>query len=161
LQGKPAEALEQLRQGLAFFRATGAELSLAHYCGYFAQTYWQLGQFDNALKSADEALAAAAKNHNDFYLAELHRLKGEILLAQSSENAVAAEACYQDALAVAVKQQAKSWELRTTMSLCRLWQQQGRQTEAHARLAGVFGWFTEGFTTPDLVDAKKLLDEWA
>ena len=161
LQGKPAEALEQLRQGLAFFRATGAELSLAHYCGYFAQTYWQLGQFDNALKSTDEALAAAAKNHNDFYLAELHRLKGEILLAQSSDNTVAAEACYQDSLAVAVKQQAKSWELRTTMSLCRLWQQQGRQTEAHARLAGVFGWFTEGFTTPDLVDAKKLLDEWA
>jgi serine/threonine protein kinase/predicted ATPase len=161
LQDKPAEALEQATQGLAAFRATGAALSTAHFLGYISEAHWQLGQFAEALKAIDEALAATAKNHNDFCLAELHRIKGEILLAQSSANQVEAEACFQDALAVADRQKAKSWELRATMSLCRLWQQQGRQAEARARLNTLYGWFAEGFATPDLQDAKKLLDAWA
>ncbi len=161
LQDKPAVALELLRQGLTHFHATGAALSLAHYLGHCADAERRLGNFADALKSADEAIAATAKNHNDFFLAELHRLKGEILLQQTPADPISAEACYQDSLAIAEKQKAKSWELRTTMSLCRLWQQQGRQAEARERLAGIFGWFTEGFATPDLQDAKKLLDAWA
>jgi TOMM system kinase/cyclase fusion protein len=161
LQRKPAAALEQAKQGLTVFNATGAALSLGHYLAYFAEAHRQLGQLGEAASLIDQAIAAALKNHNHFFLAELHRLKGEILLAQSGADQVAAEACFQDALAVAHKQQAKSWELRITMSLCKLWQQQGRQAEARARLASVHQWFAEGFPTPDLVDAKKLLDAWA
>jgi predicted ATPase len=161
LQSKSAEALEQAKQGLAAFRATGAALSLAHYLGNVAEAYGQLGKFDDALKGADDAIAAAAKNHNDFFLPEVYRIKGEILLALAPGDEVAAEACFQDALAVAERQKAKSWELRTTMSLGKLWRNQGRQAEARARLASVYQWFTEGFATPDLVDAKKLLDAWA
>ncbi len=159
LQKKPADALEQARQGLALFRATGAALSAGHYYGYIAEAHWQLGQFADALTAIDEAIDATAKNHNDFFQAELYRLRGEIFLSQSADNQVAAEACFQDSLAGAEKQKAKSWELRTTMSLCRLWARQGRHAEAHARLAVIFGWFTEGFATPDLIDAKKLLDD--
>jgi serine/threonine protein kinase/predicted ATPase len=161
LQNKPAEALEQANQGLAAFRATGAALSLAQYLGYFAEAHWQLGKLDDALKYVEEAFAAVAANHNDFFLSELYRLKGEIMLAQSPDNRVEAEACFQDALAVAERQRAKSWELRATMSLGRLWQQQGRQADARARLAPIYEWFTEGLTTPDLEDAKKLLEAWA
>ena len=95
--------------------------------------------------------------------AELHRLKGEILLTQSDENQHLweAEAAFQQALAVARSQQAKSWELRAAMSLARLWQQQGKRAEAHALLAPIYGWFTEGFDTADLQEAKALLDELA
>ncbi len=160
LQGKADEAMENLRQGLALYRATGAGLSLAHYHGYFAYTYLLLGQIADALQSVDDALAAAAKNHNDFFLAELHRLKGEILLAQTPDDQIGAEASFQDSLAVALKQRAKSWELRTTMSLCKLWHQQGRHAEARNRLLTALAWFTEGFGTPDLVDATNLLDQW-
>jgi predicted ATPase len=161
LQGKPAVALEQAQQGLTAFLATGAALSLCHYFSYVAEAHWKLGQFDEAVREIDAALTAAAKHHNDFFRAELHRLKGEIILAQAPANHAAAEACFQDSLAVALKQQAKSWELRTSMSLGKLMCQQGRQAQARQRLASVFGWFSEGFTTPDLVEAKRLLDAWA
>jgi TOMM system kinase/cyclase fusion protein len=160
LQNKPAEALEQATQGLAAFRATGAALSLAHYLGYIAEAHRQLRHFDEARTVVDEAIAAAGKNHNDFFLAELYGIKGNILLEQTPADPVEAEACFQDSLAVAAKQQAKSWELRTTMNLCRLWQKQCRQAEARDRLAAVYGWFTEGFETPDLRDARKLLADW-
>ena len=158
LQSKAGDALEQAQQGLAFFRATGAALSLAHYFGYLAEAYWQLGQLDEGLKTVDEAIAVAGKNHNNFFLPELHRIKGEILLAQSPANHAVAEACYLESLAVAEKQKAMSWELRATMSLCRLWQQQGRQADANARLASVFSRFTEGLETPDLQGAKNVLN---
>ncbi len=161
LQGKPAAALEQAQHGLTAFLATGAALSLAHYFSYVAEARWKLGQLGDALREIDAALAASATHHNDFFLAELHRLNGEILLAQTPDNHAAAEAGLQESLAVAVKQHAKSWELRTCMSLGKLWQQQGRQTEARELLASVLSWFSEGLATPDLVDAKKLLDAWA
>jgi predicted ATPase len=90
-------------------------------------------------------------------LAEAYRLQGELLLRQATPDAAQAEACFQQALAVARRQQAKSWELRAAMSLSRLWQQQGKQAEARALLAPVYGWFTEGFDTADLQEAKALL----
>ncbi len=96
-----------------------------------------------------------------WYEAELYRLKGELLLQQSSDNQAEAEACFQQALDVARHQQAKSFELRAATSLARLWQQQGKRQEAHDLLAPVYSWFTEGFDTADLQDAKALLDELA
>jgi len=90
-------------------------------------------------------------------LTEAYRLQGEFLLQQATPDAAQAEACFQQALAVARRQQAKSWELRAAMSLCRLWQQQGKRTEAYELLAPIYGWFTEGFDTPDLQEAKVLL----
>ncbi|MBI2807937.1 MAG: protein kinase [Planctomycetes bacterium] len=161
LQDDAASALELVDQALSAFQATGAALSLAHFLSYRAEANWKLGRHENALKTIDEAIAACAKNGNNFLLAELHRLKGEMLVSRSEQGAIDAEACYQDSLAVAQKQQAKSWELRTTLSLCRLWDRQGRRAEARARLTSVLGWFTEGFTTADLLDAKTLLESWA
>ena len=93
--------------------------------------------------------------------AEVYRIKGDLLLRQAVPDAPQAEACFQQALAVARRQQAKSWELRTALSLSRLWQQQGKRDAARQLLADVYGWFTEGFDTPDLQDAKALLDALA
>ncbi len=117
--------VEHAQHGLTAFLATGAALSLCHYFSYVAEAHWKLGQFDEAVHEIDAALAASAKHHNDFFLPELHRLKGEILLAQAPGNHAVAEACFQQSLAIASKQQAKSWELRTTMSLGKLWGEQG------------------------------------
>jgi predicted ATPase len=105
-----------------------------------------------------EALAYTHTTGERFYEAELHRLKGELLLALSSENHLAAEACFQQALEVARRQQAKSLELRVAMSLSRLWQCQGKRAEARQLLAEIYGWFTEGFDTADLLEAKALLE---
>ena len=96
-----------------------------------------------------------------WYDPELYRLKGELLLQQSSDNSTEAEVCFQYAMTIAQNQQAKSLELRAATSLARLWQQQGKRTEAHALLAPIYGWFTEGLDTADLQDAKALLDTLA
>ena len=96
-----------------------------------------------------------------YYAAELSRLKGALLLQQAVPDAAQAEACFQQALDVARQQQAKSWELRAATSLARLWRQQGKRAEAHALLAPIYGWFTEGFDTADLQEAKALLEELA
>jgi predicted ATPase len=95
------------------------------------------------------------------YEAELYRLKGELLLRQAVPDGTQAEACFQQALAIARRQQARSWELRAAMSLARLWQQQGKQGEARQLLEEVYGWFTEGFDTADLQEAKALLEALA
>jgi predicted ATPase len=109
----------------------------------------------------DEALALVHKTGEGWPEAELHRLKGELLLSLSADNQVEAEGCFHQALATARRQQAKALELRAAMSLSRLWQQQGKRTEAHQLLAEIYGWFTEGFDTPDLQDAKALLEALA
>jgi predicted ATPase len=96
-----------------------------------------------------------------WYEPELYRLKGELLLQQNSDNQAEAETCFQQAMTVAQNQQAKSFELRAAISLARLWQQHGKHQEAHDLLAPVYGWFTEGFDTADLIDARMLLDELA
>ena len=103
----------------------------------------------------------AEKNDDRSQEAELHRLKGELLLAESPDQVAAADSHFQQALATARRQQDKAWELRATMSLARLWQRQGRRAEARAALAAVYGTYTEGFTTPDLVDAAALLEALA
>jgi predicted ATPase len=156
LQGRREEALPLLLKGLNAFRATGAGVRVPYYLGMLGDTYTRLGRFEDALLAFNEALAVAERNDDRFQEAELHRLKGELLLAKSNDQA-AAEGCFRLALAIAVRQESKAWELRTTMSLARLWQRQGRHDDARVALAAVYGTFTEGFTTPDLVDAAALL----
>jgi len=109
----------------------------------------------------EEALALVDQYEERYWEAEIHRLKGELLLARSAENQVEAEACLHKALDVARRQGAKSLELRAAMSLSRLWQRQGKRVEARQILAQVYGWFTEGFDTPDLLEARALLDALA
>jgi predicted ATPase len=118
-----------------------------------------VGQPEEGLRTLTEALTLVEAIGERFIEAELHRLTGALLLARSAETPADAETCFQQALAIARQQQAKSWELRAAMSLSRLWQQQGKRIEAHELLAPIYGWFTEGFDTADLQEAKALLEE--
>jgi serine/threonine protein kinase/predicted ATPase len=161
LQGAHAEALPLLLKGLNAFRTSGAELTLPLQLCTLGEVYMQAGRFEDARQALDEGLATAEKNDERCHQAELHRLKGELLLAESPAQTAAAEDCFRQAIETARRQQSKAWELRTTMSLARLWQRQGRRDEARAALAAVYGTYTEGFTTPDLVDAKALLETLA
>ena len=125
-----------------------------------AEASMKTGRFDDGLNALTEALAAAEDGHeNRSCEAETHRLKGELLLKQDEANATEAERWFRTAIEVARRQSAKSRELRATMSLARLLAKQGRRDEACAMLADIYGWFTEGFDTADLKDAKALLDE--
>ena len=148
-----------MRQGLVSYQATGAAVFRPYYLAFLAEAYGNVGQAGEGLTLLGEALAAVHKTGERFCEAELYRLKGELLLVCSAENYGEAETCFQQALTVARRQQARSLELRATMSLARLWQQQGKRLEARALLAPIYGWFTEGFDTADLQEAKVLLEE--
>jgi predicted ATPase len=125
-----------------------------------AGAYGKMGQAEQGLTVLDGALATARRRGEHLYDAEIHRLRGELLLIRDGEEAEArAEACFLQAIEVARQQSAKSWELRATMSLCRLWQRQGRREKARQMLADIYRWVTEGFDTPDLLEAKALLEE--
>jgi len=160
-QGQGVEGIEEIRQGLAAYQATGAELGRPWFLALLAEAYGKAGRAEEGLHVVAEALAAAAHTGEGFFEAERYRLKGELLLACSRENHTVAESCFHQALDSARHQQAKWLELRTAMSLARLWQQQGKRQEAHDLLAPIYGWFTEGFDTLDLQEAKALLDELA
>jgi predicted ATPase len=155
-QGQHEEGITQMRQGLAARRAMGAGISQAEYPARLGEAYGRIGQAEEGLRLLAEALAVVDRDR--WYKAEVHRIKGELLLRQAVPDALQAEACFQQALAVARRQQAKSWELRAAMSLSRLWQQQGKRGEARELLTPIYGWFTEGFDTPDLREAKVLLE---
>jgi predicted ATPase len=124
-----------------------------------AEAVGHAGQVVEGLHLLTEALSMSEASGRVDWLAEVYRLQGELLLRQTTPDAAQAEACFQQALAIARRQQAKSWELRAAMSLARLWQQQGKRAEAHELLAPVYGWFTEGFDTADLHDAKAFREE--
>jgi predicted ATPase/class 3 adenylate cyclase len=158
MQGQGAEGLTQLRQGLDAYRATGTEFQRPHFLSLLAEVHRSLGQPEAGLTALSEALTLVEKTGERYYEAELHRLKGELLLQHAAPEVSHAEACFQQALDIARRQQAKSLELRAAMSLGRLWQQQGKRQEARALLAGVYHWFTEGFDTADLQEAKGLLE---
>jgi predicted ATPase len=157
MQGQGAEGLAQLRQGLDAYRATGAAFQRPHSLGMLAEVHRSLGQPEAGLTALSEALTLVEKTGERYYEAELHRLKGELLLQHAAPEVSHAETCFQQSLAIAHRQQAKSLELRAAMSLGRLWQQQGKQQAAQALLAGVYHWFTEGFDTADLQEAQALL----
>jgi len=163
VQGRGEEGIAQMQQGLADWRATGAEFIRPYYLALLAEGYARLGQTAEGLGALTEALALVQRTGERMYEAELHRLTGECLLAQEGtrQKAEEAEACLQQALAVARAQGAKSWELRAAVSLGRVWQRQGKRAEARELLAPIYGWFTEGFDTSDLQEARALLDALA
>jgi predicted ATPase len=160
-QGQREDGLAQMRHGLAALRATGAALRLPYYLALLAGACGQTGQAAEGLTLLAEALAQAHKTGECWPEAELHRLKGELLLSLSADNHAEAEGCLHQALVIARRQQAKALELRAATSLSRLWRQQGKRTEAHQLLAEIYGWFTEGFDTADLQEARALLDALA
>jgi predicted ATPase len=157
-RGRGTEEIVQIQQGLAAYRATGSVMKQSYYLALLAEAYGKAGQVEEGLKVLAEALTVVHKTGEDVCQAELYRLKGELLLLQAVPDATQAEACFQQALAVAHRQQAKSWELRAAISLSRLWHQQSRRDEARELLAPVYYWFTEGFDTVDLREAKGLLE---
>jgi predicted ATPase len=157
-RGQVAEGMAQIRQGLAAFQATGAEVGRPYFLTLLAEGHARDGQPEECPRILDDALAAVRKTGERWYEAELHRLRGESILRRPAHDVVEAEGCFHQALDVARRQEAKALELRAAMSLCRLWQQQGKSQDAHALLAPVYQWFTEGFDTADLQEAKALLE---
>ena len=158
-QGQGAVGLDQMRQGLAAIVATGQTLSQQIYLVLLAEVAGHTGQVDEGLRLVAEAITTLGISGRGDMLAEAYRVQGELLLRQTIPEVTQAEACFQQALAIARRQQAKSWELRAAMSLSRLWQQQGQQDAARQLLAPLYSWFTEGFDTADLQEAKALLED--
>jgi predicted ATPase/class 3 adenylate cyclase len=158
-RGVTEAGIAELRRGLAAKEAIGILLNTSSQLGLLAGLYVAIRNPGEALKRLDEALALGDRLDERWFEAELHRLKAEALLAGSPERASEAEACYHQALAIARDQGARLWELRAATSLARLWRDQDRRAEAHGLLAPVYDWFTEGFDTADLKDAKALLDD--
>ena len=158
-QGQAQEGIEQITQGLRAHRAIGAEEGLPCFLSLLAEAYGTLGEPEAGLTALTEALTLVDITGERVWEPELYRLKGELLLAQSPDNHTETETCFQLAIRIAQSQQAKSWELRSATSLARLWQSQGKRREAYDLLAPVYTWFTEGFDTADLRDAKALLEE--
>jgi predicted ATPase len=157
-QGEHAAGIAQMLQGLTARRATGASPYRASHFVLLAWAHGKAGQVEDGLRVVAEALARADSSGDRAYAAELYRLKGELLVQQLPTDPSQAECCFQQALAIARGQQAKSWELRAAVSLSRLWQQQGKLPAAYRMLVEVYGWFTEGFDTADLQEAKALLE---
>src|SRR5262249_43384803 len=161
MQGQSEAGLAAMRQGLPADLPTGSTLYRPYFLGLLAEAYGADGHPDEGLHALAEALAVMDDTGLRYYGAELYRLQGAVLLLQAVPDVAQAEACFHQALALARRQQAKSWELRAATSLSRLWQQQGKRAEAHELLAPIYGWFTEGFDTADLQEAKALLDALA
>jgi predicted ATPase len=166
-QGRAAEGVQLIQEALSSLDVIEVHIFRPEWLAYQAEGYAEMGQVESGLAVLTQALEFVERNDERYYEAELYRLKGELLLAQEGsrlqavdfkEKTEEAEECFLKAIEVARKQQAKSLELRATTSLARLWQQQGKQQEAHEMLAEIYGWFTEGFDTKDLQEAKVLLD---
>ena len=155
--GDVAEGILLLRSGSAAYRATGAEVWVPHFVALLAGACQIAGQIEESLTLLDEAFQIVERTGERWFEAELHRQKGQLLLRRG--HAEAAEDLYRKALSIAAEQGAKLWELRAAVSLARLRHGQGRPAEARNLLAPVYAWFTEGFDTPDLKEAKALLDE--
>jgi len=175
-QGKGEAGIAQMRRGLTAYRATGGTLTVTYFLALLAETYGKIGRAEEGLSVVAEALATAETSGERFYEAELYRLKGELTLQRFNFEDIdanshsrflihnpqawaEAETSFLKAIEIASHQQAKSLELRAVMSLSRLWQKQGRKPDAQQILANIYGWFTEGFDTRDLKDAKALLEE--
>jgi predicted ATPase len=174
-QGQGEKGIMQMRQGLAAYEAIGAKIVLPYFFALLAEAHGKAGQTEEGLAMLAEALALVHRVEERYYEAELYRLKGTLTLQSKtslgqvqgrsqasqdkSEVEKEAEECFWKAIEVARRQQARSLELRASMSLARLWQQQGKTSKAHQMLAEVYGWFTEGFDTKDLQEARALLAE--
>jgi predicted ATPase len=157
--GEVAAGIAEMRQGLADKRASGVLLFQPSFIGLLADIYTRTGDPAEALVLLAEALAIVGRMDVRWFEAELHRLKGEALLRVPVADGAGAEVCFLKAIEVAREQGARWWELRAAVQLARLWADRGERRKAHDLLAPVYGWFTEGFDTRDLRDARKLLDE--
>ena len=159
--GKGSDAVSIITSGLTALRPTGATLWMPLFLSYLASAHAELGQFDEAWRCISEARAAVETTDARMWEAEVHRIAGEIALKSTLPDTAKAQSYFDRALTVARQQQAKSWELRAAMSLARLWRDQGKKQQARELLAPVYGWFTEGFDTRDLKEAKALLEQLA
>jgi predicted ATPase len=160
-QGQTEEGIVQMRQGLAAWRATGAELLCPLFLGSLADGCSNVGSIGDASGVMAEAMVAVQRSDEQMYAPELYRLNGEMQLLNEASKSTAAEKYFRDAMDLAHRQGAKLWELRAATSLSRLLHKQNRRDEVIAMLADIYGWFTEGFNTVDLKEAKALLDELA
>ena len=161
MQGQGEAGMAQVRQGIAAYRATGAALLIPYFCTVLAEVSDHLGHTEDGLHALAEAHTLVEQQEDRWWEAEISRLRGVLLLRQAVTPQAEAETWLQRALDVARRQGAKSLELRAAMSLSRLWQQQGKQAEARVLLAPIYGWFTEGFDTADLQEARALLEALA
>ncbi len=159
------EAIERAQQAIESLRARGVMLPMTWLLASLGEVFGRAGRCTEGLEAIAEALALIERNGERYYEAEIWRIKGELLLKSAASNSQTsraqseAEGCYHQALEIARRQSAKSWELRASTSLARLWQRQGKTAEARQMLAEIYDWFTEGFDTADLIEAKTLLDE--
>ena len=151
-----APTIARLRESIAAFKASGARIRLPYYQGLLADVCCRAGRAGEGLASIDEGMAEARAHNERWWDAELHRLRGELLLAGGAP-AHEAEAAYLRAVGIARAQQARGLELRAATSLARLWRGQRRVADARRLLGEVYAWFTEGFDTPDLQAAQSLL----
>jgi predicted ATPase len=162
-RGQEKEGIAQIRKSLGTLQTIGAEVIREWFLILLAEAYGNAGQMSQGLKELAAALSTIQEEGGHFHEAELYRLKGELTLRSGVESieyrVKEAEECFLKAIETARKQQAKSLELRATISLVRLWQQQGKWKEAHQVLSEIYDWFTEGFDTKDLQEAKALLEE--
>ncbi len=159
LIGKALDAVRLITSGITTLRSTGTTFWTPMLQSYLANAHAELGQFDDAWRCIGEAITAMGTTKERWCEAEINRVAGKIALKSPQPDTAKAEAYFERALAVARAQQAKSWELRAAMSMARLWRDQGKRDAARELLAPVYGWFTEGFDTLDLKEAKALLDE--
>jgi predicted ATPase len=161
LTGKASDAIQILTSAITAWRATGSTWALPFRLSCLAKAHAELGQFEDAWRRLDEAMMMVEASKETWAHPEILRVSGEIALMSPEHHTAKAETYFERALAVSRRQQAKSWELRAAMSLARLWREQGKVQQARELLAPVYGWFTEGFDTRDLKEAKVLLDEIA
>jgi predicted ATPase len=159
LAGEAEEGVQIITSSMAALRATGAKMFVPFMLAHLSTAYIEIGHFDNAWRSISEAMTHIKTTKERWLEAEVNRVAGQVALCSPEHDAAKAQSHFERALAVARQQQAKSWELRAAMSLARLWRDQGKVSEARELLAPVYGWFTEGFDTLDLKEAKKLLEE--
>ena len=161
LTGNTRKAVSTITSGIAASHSTGTTLFIPSWLSLLAKAHADLGQFDDAWRCIEKSIMAVETTGERWCEAEVNRVAGEIALLSTEPEKAKAEEYFNRALEVARKQQAKSWELRAAMSMARLWRDQGKRDEARELLAPVYGWFTEGFDTLDLKEAKALLDELA
>ena len=161
LVGNGSDAVQKLTSAINAYRSMGSTMFLPEYLSYLANAHAQLGQIDDAWRCIGEAISTIEATKERWFEVEANRIAGEIALMSPEPNAAKAEVYFERALAIARQQQAKSWELRAAMSMARLWREQGKRDEARNLLAPVYGWFTEGFDTLELKEAKALLEELA
>jgi predicted ATPase len=157
--GVSDEGIARMRLEIESLRSIGIQMFRPYYLALLGDCYGRVGAGDEGLSVLEEAQTVADCTSEHWWDAELHRLKGELLLLQSHQNRSEVKTCFDRALGVARSQNAKSLELRAAMSMARLWRDQGKRDQARELLAPVYGWFTEGFDTLDLKEAKALLDE--